>query len=672
MPYTIEKKPGHEGGDFCVVKETDQSVVKCHPTMKEAQGHLAALNIATEGEKGLTGGGKVMSNKTIKTGMLFRSAEFERATANAEKRTIELSFSSEEPVERWFGYEILDHSPGSADLSRLNAGGALLVEHNQRDQVGVVEEAKVGDDKKGRATVRFGNGPRAQEIFQDVKDGIRRLVSVGYRIRKMVTEKVEKDVETLRAMSWTPMEISIVSVPADITVGVGRADGKQEYQIEIERMKEETKVTEGTKGNDLDLKVARSEAMKAERERQQEINAIADRLEGRVPGIREMAKKAVEGEMTVEAFRAQAMDAMPTVQPIRPAQPLDVKPKDWSRYSITRAINQHLDRGLVGFEKEVNDEMALKIGSRATGFWIPGEALMQRYVAGTGTLGGMLVSTPNDGSQFIELLRNRARVVQLGARIINLDTPITIPRQAAAGTANWVGETVAATLSNGNLTQVTLTPLGVSAWQDYSKQLLATSNPSIDALIRDDINQIIALAIDRAALHGSGSPQPTGIAGTTGINTVLLATNGLALGNATAYPAMVSLETTIATDNADVNTCAYLMNAACRGSLKSVPKFASTGVPVWEQNNTVNGYRAEVTNQIATNLTTGTATTICTAVFFGNWADLLIAQFNGGATDLVVDPYTYAANGVVRIVARRWVDIAVRHPDSFSVLGGIL
>jgi HK97 family phage major capsid protein len=283
----------------------------------------------------------------------------------------------------------------------------------------------------------------------------------------------------------------------------------------------------------------------------------------------------------------------------------------------------------------------------------------------------MLVATPNDGSQFIELLRNRSKVVALGARVLNLNTPITIPRQSGAGTANWIGETVSSTLSSGNFTQVTLTPLGVGAFEQYSKQLLATNDPSIDSLIRDDINQILALAIDKAALHGSGSPQPTGIIGTTGIGTVLLSANGLALANATAYPAMVSLETSIASNNADVDAMAYLMNAACRGALKTVPRLSSTNTLVWE-NNQVNGYRAEATNQIATNLTTGTATTICTAVFFGNWNDLLIGQFNGGATDIVVDPYVLAANGVVRILARRWVDIAVRHPASFAVLGGII
>ena len=77
-------------------------------------------------------------------------------------------------------------------------------------------------------------------------------------------------------------------------------------------------------------------------------------------------------------------------------------------------------------------------------------------------------------------------------------------------------------------------------------------------------------------------------------------------------------------------------------------------------------------NQIATNLTTGTATTICTAAFFGNWNELLIAQFNGGATDIVIDPYTLAVNGVVRVLARRWVDVGVRHAASFAMGGGII
>lgn len=186
-----------------------------------------------------------MPDETVKTHQInahYRTFEIERAAASGDSRTIDLSFSSEEPVEQygWDGryLEILDHSPGSVDLKRLNGGAPLLLDHNRREQIGVVEKSSIASDKKGRATVRFSAAARANEIFQDVKDGIRRLVSVGYRVHELVTEKIEGEVETLRATRWEPFEISIVSVPADTTVGIGRNDKTEEKnQVTIRSMK---------------------------------------------------------------------------------------------------------------------------------------------------------------------------------------------------------------------------------------------------------------------------------------------------------------------------------------------------------------------------------------------------------------------------------------------------
>jgi HK97 family phage major capsid protein len=634
--------------------------------------------------------------KTIKTPVLHRSYEFDRATVNAEARTVELSFSSEIPVDRWFGVEILDHNPSSVDLSRINSGGPLLLDHNTRDQIGVIDKARIDADKKGRATVRFGKSARAEEIFQDVKDGIRRLVSVGYRIDKMVTEKVEKGVETLRAMSWTPLEISLVAVPADPSVGIGRDDQRNEFETVIEpseQMKRNLLLdpapanaaggggAPAAPAPTAGVDTFRAEGAANERKRISEINAIAPRLSGKVPNIAEMANRAIEANTPLDTFRAEAMNALPAAQPIRAAEPLDVKPKDWARYSITRALRMQLPgQKRDGFENEINEEIAMKGGLRAEGLWVPREAMVlagRNFIAGTGTLGGMLVDTQNLGSQFIELLRNRALVSQLGARMLNLSNPVTIPRQNAAGAVNWVGETVAATLSTGNFTQITLTPLGLSAFQQYGKQLLSESDPSIDALIRDDIMQIIALEIDRVVFHGTGSPQPTGITGTTGVTTIALGANGSAFTVANGRSSVVSLETAVATSNADVGNIAYVTNAKMRGRLKMIDENLATAAAswVWRQTNgrgEVNGYRAEVTNQISAIQTQGTATTICSSVFFGNWQDILIASFNNGATDILVDPYTLGANAVVRVIARHWADVAIRHPASFAVLLGIL
>jgi Caudovirus prohead protease. len=111
---------------------------------------------------------------------LFRESRFERDSIDEESRTVELAFSSEAPVERAFGLEILDHSESSIRFGRIADGGAVLVGHNPDDHVGVVESVAVGDDKVARATVRFGRSGRASEVFQDVVDGIRSKVSVGY------------------------------------------------------------------------------------------------------------------------------------------------------------------------------------------------------------------------------------------------------------------------------------------------------------------------------------------------------------------------------------------------------------------------------------------------------------------------------------------------------------
>lgn len=147
------------------------------------------------------------------------SATLDRAKVDESKRTVELSFSSEAPVMRYGWKEILSHDESAIVLDRLNDGGPLLLHHDSRDQIGVIEKAWI-EKGKGRAVVRFGKSARAEEAFQDVLDGIRRNVSVGYRI-----EKYEEDEEnrTITATRWEPFEVSLVPVPADNSVGVNRS-----------------------------------------------------------------------------------------------------------------------------------------------------------------------------------------------------------------------------------------------------------------------------------------------------------------------------------------------------------------------------------------------------------------------------------------------------------------
>ena len=151
-----------------------------------------------------------MNTRTINTGTLHRSAKFDRAAIDQAARTVALSFSSEAPVERWFGAEILDHSASSIRLGRINDAGPLLMDHDPECQVGVIEGVTVGQDRVGRALVRFGKSEDAEAAYQDVCDGIRQHVSVGYRVHKMILETKSDSGETYRATDWEPLEISIV------------------------------------------------------------------------------------------------------------------------------------------------------------------------------------------------------------------------------------------------------------------------------------------------------------------------------------------------------------------------------------------------------------------------------------------------------------------------------
>ena len=144
-------------------------------------------------------------------------------------RKFVLSFSSEEPYERWWGIEILDHSNGAVDLSRLNDMGCLLFNHNRDAVIGKITRAWV-EGNRGHAEVEFDDDEQSEIIYQKVKSGTLKGVSVGYRIdslEEVMPGKASADGRFTGpceiARKWWPYEMSIVSVPADGTVGVGRS-----------------------------------------------------------------------------------------------------------------------------------------------------------------------------------------------------------------------------------------------------------------------------------------------------------------------------------------------------------------------------------------------------------------------------------------------------------------
>ncbi len=151
-----------------------------------------------------------------------------RVDGDSNERKFTLSFSSEEPYERWFGPEILDHSPEAVDLTRINQIGCLLFNHNRDAVIGRINMAWIKDGR-GYAEVEFDTDEQSEIIYQKVKNGTLKGVSVGYKIDSLEEVSTGKTSTDGRfsgpceiARKWSPYEISIVSVPADATVGVGR------------------------------------------------------------------------------------------------------------------------------------------------------------------------------------------------------------------------------------------------------------------------------------------------------------------------------------------------------------------------------------------------------------------------------------------------------------------
>lgn len=571
--------------------------------------------------------------------------------AKVQDDVIEFPFSSEEPVARWFGDEILSHDKKAVDLGRLNDGAPLLFNHNMDDYIGVVEKAWIGDDKRGYARVRFATHERAQQIKADVDAGILRNVSFAYEVRKYV-EDVKAG--TYTGTDWMAYEVSFVTVPADQTVGVGRAltepaeaPASKSTAASSAIPKKEI-VMENT-----EVQTVRDEAVNAERARISSISALGEKFKKA-----DLARQLIEGGRSIDEARAAFLESIGVEQkPVTGKEAeIGMSAKEVKSYSFLRAINALANPGdraaqeAAAFEREVSEAAGKKNGRAIRGLLVPVDVLRAKrdLTVGTSTAGGNLVATDLMAESFIELLRNRSVAQRLGATVMNgLVGNVAIPKQTGGATAYWVAESGAPTESQQTVGQVTMSPKTVGAYTDFSRRLMLQSSIDVENMVRGDLATTLALAVDLAAFYGTGSNnQPTGIKNQSGINT-----KDFAAATPT-FAEIVGMESEVAADNADVGTLAYVMNAAMRGALKTTEKASGTAQFVFEPNGTVNGYRAEVSNQI----TSGD-------VFFGNFADLVLGFWSG--VDLTVDPYAGATSGTVRVVALQDVDIAVRNAVSF-------
>jgi len=559
-------------------------------------------------------------NKTLKIpATLHRSGKMEEV----EDGTMRLSISSDEPYERydWMNderyYEVLDHSEGGPDLSRLKNGAPLLYNHDRNLLLGTLSEPDC-DGKRCYVKAKLSEAEDVKSYRTKIKEGILKDTSIGYSISNEGKKVGERDGIPIYKFKFSIHEASLVTIPADTTVGVGRqrsaADGEEMQEICISNEKvianelqqrnnapmPEANTPAETAKPAIEVSAVRNEAVTNERKRVADITELQKHfrengLAGRKIDTSETAAIFIADGKSVREFQDFVVRGnFPEIKPVAQmdSPTIGMKQRDIERYSIIRAINGVIasvqGKKFDGLEREMSDETALKHNRPVDGlgFYIPEDFMRhpgtmpmsdrQRTLFATGsfTAAGALVPVGAQGQSLIELYRNKMHVVAMGAQVLSgLQGTLAIPRQTGGATAAWLAEDATITGSNQAVGQLTLTPHRLAASTAYSTQLLAQSSPDIENFVRNDLMTVLAVEKDRAALLGTGSAgEPLGIYNTPNIATTVDITATASI----TYAEAVQFETNVAAGNADIGSLGYITSVFIRGTARVTPKFSNT------------------------------------------------------------------------------------------------
>ncbi len=639
----------------------------------------------------------------------------------ATDETLTFSFSSEAPVDRWFGREILVHEEGAMDLGRMNDGAPWLWNHNRDVVLGVTEKTWLGDDRRLYSTVRWSpntleKGSEEHKRRVDIQSNITRNVSFAYSI-----DDIEERSGDFYVTSWKALEVSSVSVPADQTVGLGRAMDEP-VAVEPEPAAEPTpeppapaeltvtvdpesiksavsealhsltaQTAERTESSDpipmttetINVEEVAQNARQAERERVAAIRGMCDQFK-----LPELAEKLINDEASIDAARAVVMEQIGMrkvsfegrVHDAGNAE-LGLSKREVKRYSFLRVAQYLADPNprtaeAAGFELEVARAAQAKHSRSANGVLIPWEVLGSSRAAQTpgqvvGTFGdgGALVGTDRLDAQFIDLIRNRSAFLNSGLTMLSgLEGNVEIPKKLSSSQYYFVGEN--AEVANSKLTfgLVNMIPRTIGVRVPISRRMMIQSSPDVENLVRIDMAESVALGMDYTIGYGTGSNgQPLGIINTTGIGSVTLGG-----GTAKAFP------TTLGGDGSTTHNCGDWADYVDLETELAIDNL-DAGSMRYTGNSVVRGALKQTlrassagSDYIMTDGGTvnGYQFTVSNQmqlndVLFGNFADCVVGMWSG--LDVVVDPYTQSASGQVILTVHQDFDVAVRRPQSFAL-----
>ena len=676
-----------------------------------------------------------------------RSHTISRVAKNGGELVVDMAFASEVPYERWWGIEILDMAESSVRLSRLMDGAPLLYNHNWNDLRGthVPASIHIGEDRVLRGQVRITDATQAgRDAIGLVGSGVLTKASVGYVVHKVIeqsTQKTGDQVEVVsreldgslfervltrceeehrgdliafrrdldasagqfnrspdeptiyRVVDWEPMENSLVTVPADNSVGVGRSVQSTETKINIEidvAKKQDKQATPvqiiravshagqpaEPKGKAMDAVITAPAGAAAEDKQptamefeQQRRSAIVNLCKANSIDERVQINWVTRGT-PLDTIAKEILEIVQDRSKIETsASSLGLSRKETNQYSIVRVLRAlHFgarDKRVMDeakFEIECSEQVSKQL-NRGSGssYLVPAEVLTRpvgseaatrAMATQPGAKGGYFVNVENMG--FIDILRNRSVAMRMGSRQLSgLVGNVMFPRQTGKPSVTWQGgEGTSITAADQTLGQLSMTPKTCIVITDVSEQLLRQASPSAESFIMGDLAADVAIdGVDNAVINGTGGAQPLGIKNTTGI------TSGQDAASAT-YAKVLAFVSTAGALNAIRGNPGFVTTTAGAAKLMQVQRFTSTDTPVWTGNmmdGQLVGFNAMSSEQLASgNLIFGS----WDEVVIGDWGVLELALDNGG---------TRFNQGQVGIRALWMVDVLLRYPQAFVV-----
>lgn len=601
-----------------------------------------------------------------------------RAILPQEDGGVPIAISSEFAVE-CFDWEVgrylevLDHAPGSVDLTRadLQDGIALLADHDRAEWLGKVRQLQVGEDRTLRGVAYFSASEDAQTIRADMLAGLRTEISVGYDPGDQYTQTEDETGRIVRRFTgWQPLEVSTVAIPADPTVGVGRS---------IERpaaLGAALPPEPAPQARSITMSDKTSPAPEAGAPPVSRAAIIADMCDAAGLTVREARELDESGKSLREISDlvvAKARGAAPTVAaPKAPA--FDPSPKEEREFSLVRAINAHLsgDYSQAGYEREVTQELERNLGgARKGGILIPnitraGRALLTRAALqiSTATKGPELKQT-TFGALIDMLYPASILMSRLGATVLpDLVGDFSAPRITAGMTAYWVGEGPAndTTESSPTFDNMTLAPKMLTATTSASRKALRQTTPALEQVLRRHITQQHATGVDKAGLAGAtGGDNPVGVLYATGTN---LVTHGSTGGNS-SLAKLIEMQKEVEIDNGLTDGCVFVTTPGVKAWLRQTARIASTDSrTLWDDGDMTPIGAAVSTNNLPSNLTKSTGSNLHAALY-GDFRRVVLGFW--GAEEIIVDEVTRARKGEVVITSFQFSDVNVEQPSAFAV-----